>query len=164
MNLELNQATNFQGLTDKISKVEEDNKRDIVILREAVEGNRDALYAKLTNTQSALDRLVQSYEVQMNEVEQKIKSSRQEIGELRIQVEESVLANEKECKRIDEGLKGLIRDESEQRLKKEKEIDGMFTSVKEEMDGFSKETVEKLQEITAGMSAQQSQNNGRFKD
>ena len=50
MNLELNQATNFQGLTDKISKVEEDNKRDIVILREAVEGNRDALYAKLTNT------------------------------------------------------------------------------------------------------------------
>jgi len=29
----------------------------------------------------------------------------------------------------------------------------MFTSVKEEMDGFSKETVEKLQEITAGMSA-----------
>jgi len=28
----------------------------------------------------------------------------------------------------------------------------MFTVVKEEMDGFSKETVEKLLEITAGMS------------
>ncbi|KAL4480269.1 hypothetical protein ABPG74_020785 [Tetrahymena malaccensis] len=147
LNIELNVQTIAKGLDDKINKVEEESKKDVQFLTQAIENSREMFNNRINNMQNSLEAFQKLCEEQNEQVNIKIQDIKADISDFKEKINTAL---EELQSNVMKELDDISKDLEELQQNTQKELDlskSLIINLQDEVQRFSQEIVLKLKEI-----------------